>query len=160
MKSIVKSQLTGKWYQLARTFNFYEKRFVEIMYYISISCENFIDLLYVGVEEDRTKVLKKLSLKILTKNDCDYICDYIIIRKGLFRKTLKILTFDAKSGILILSDNKMKYISILSRKHYINHDVLESYLNNIDFLNNEIKLYSYRGIRGGEELDGERKWRV
>lgn len=151
MKSIVKSQLTGKWYQLARTSNFYEKRFVEIMYYISISCENFIDLLYVGVEEDRTKVLKKLFLKILTKNDCNYI----IVKKGLLRKTLKILTFDAKNGILILSDKKMKYISILSRKPYINHSILENYLNNIDFLNNEIKLYSYRGIRGIRGRDGE-----
>ena len=138
MKSIVNSQLTGKWYQLARTFNCYEKSFVEIMYYISISCENFIDLLYVGVKEDRSKILKKLSLKILTKNDCDYI----IVRKGLFRKTLNILTFDNKNGILILSDKKMKYISILSRKMYVNHNDVENYLNNIEFLNNKMKLYS------------------
>ena len=53
MKSIVNSQLAGKWYQLARTFNYYEKSFVEIMYYFSISCENIIDLLYVGVKYDR-----------------------------------------------------------------------------------------------------------
>lgn len=138
MKSIVNSQLTGKWYQLARTFNCYEKSFVEIMYYISISCENVIDLLYVGVKEDRSKILKKLSLKILTKNDCDYI----IVRKGLFRKTLNILTFDNKNGILILSDKKMKYISILSRKMYVNHNDVENYLNNIEFLNNKMKLYS------------------
>lgn len=138
MKSIVNSQLTGKWYQLARTFNCYEKSFVEIMYYISISCENVIDLLYVGVKEDRSKILKKLSLKILTKNDCDYI----IVRKGLFRKTLNILTFDNKNGILILSDKKMKYISILSRKMYVNYNDVENYLNNIEFLNNKIKLYS------------------
>ena len=149
MKSIEKSQLTGKWYQLARTFNYYEKSFVEIMYYISISCKNFIDLLYVGVKEDKSKILKKLSLKILTKNDCDYI----IVRKGLFIKTLKILTFDAKNGILILSDKKMKYISILSRKTYIKHNVLESYLSKIEFFNNDVKLYSYRGIREVEEIE-------
>ncbi len=138
MESIVNSQLTGKWYQLARTFNFYEKRFVEIMYYISISCESDMDLLYIGVKEDRSKILKKFSLKILTKNDSDYL----VLRKGLFRKTLKILTFDNKNGILILSDRKMKNISILSRKTYINHNVLESYLSKIEFFNNEVKLYS------------------
>lgn len=138
MKSIVNSQLTGKWYQLARTFNHYEKSFVEIMYYISISCEKYDDLLYVGVKENRSKVIEKLSLKILTK--CGI--DYIILKKGLYRKTLKILTFDNKNGILILSDNKMKYISILSRKMFVNHDDIEKYLNNIEFRNNEIILYS------------------
>lgn len=138
MKSIVNSQLTGKWYQLARTFNHYEKSFIEIMYYISISCEKYDDLLYVGVKENRSKVIEKLSLKILTK--CG--TDYIILKKGLYRKTLKILTFDNKNGILILSDNKMKYISILSRKMFVNHDDMEKYLNNIEFRNNEIILYS------------------
>ncbi len=97
-----------------------------------------MDLLYIGVKEDRSKILKKFSLKILTKNDCDYL----VLRKGLFRKTLKILTFDNKNGILILSDRKMKNISILSRKTYINHNVLESYLSKIEFFNNEVKLYS------------------
>ena len=138
MKSIVNSQLTGKWYQLARTFNHYEKSFIEIMYYISISCEKYDDLLYVGVKENRSKVIEKLSLKILTK--CG--TDYIILKKGLYRKTLKILTFDNKNGILILSDNKMKCISILSRKMFVNHDDMEKYLNNIEFRNNEIILYS------------------
>ena len=138
MKSIVNSQLTGKWYQLARTFNHYEKSFIEIMYYISISCEKYDDLLYVGVKENRSKVIEKLSLKILTK--CG--TDYIILKKGLYRKTLKILTFDNKNGILILSDNKMKYISILSRKMFVNYDDMEKYLNNIEFRNNEIILYS------------------
>ena len=61
-----------------------------------------------------------------------------------------------KNGILILSDNKMKYISILSRKSYVYHNVLEDYLNKIDFLNNKIKFYSYRGIRGGEGIEGKR----
>ena len=95
-------------------------------------------MLYVGVKEDRSKTLKKLSLKILTKNDCDYL----ILRKGLLRKTLKILTFDDKNGILVLSDKKMKNISILSRKSYIKSEVLENYLNKIEFLNNDVKLYS------------------
>ncbi len=138
MKSIVNSQLTGKWYQIARTFNHYEKSFVEIMYYISISYEKYDDLLYVGVKEDGSKVIKKASLKILTDNDSNYL----VFKMGLFRKTLKILTFDRKYGILILSDVKINNIFILSRKVYVNHDVIEKILCNIELINAEIKLYS------------------
>ena len=82
MKPIANSQLTGKWYNIARTRNFFEMNFVEIFLYISIAYENYLDLLYVGIKEDRSKVLKKLTLKILTKNDVNFI----IIKKGLFKK--------------------------------------------------------------------------
>ena len=112
--------------------------FVEIFLYISIACENYLDLLYVGIKEDRSKVLKKLTLKILTKNDVNFI----ILRKGLFKKTFRILTFDDKNGILILSDKKMKYLSILSRKPIMQHEVMESYLNQVEEMNGKrIELY-------------------
>ena len=138
MKPIANSQLTGKWYNIARTRNFFEMNLVEIFLYISIAYENYLDLLYVGVKEDRSKVLKKLTLKILTKNDVNFI----IIKKGLFKKTFRILTFDDKNGIFILSDKKMKYLSILSRKPIMQHEVMESYLNQIEELNGKrIELY-------------------
>ncbi len=138
MKSIANSQLTGKWYSIARTRNFFEMKFVEIFLYISIACENYLDLLYVGIKEDRSKVLRKLTLEILTKNDTFFI----ILKKGFFRKRFKILTFDDKNGIMILSDRKMKYLSILSRKPTLSHEVVESYLNQVEELNGEIELYS------------------
>ena len=139
MKPIANSQLTGKWYSIARTRNFFEMNLVEIFLYISIVCENYLDLLYVGVKDDRSRVLKKLTLKILTKNDVNFI----IIKKGLFKKIFRILTFDGKSGILILSDKKMKYLSILSRKPIMQHEVMESYLNQIEEMNGKrIELYS------------------
>ena len=138
MKPIANSQLTGKWYNIARTRNFFEMNFVEIFLYISIACENYLDLLYVGIKEDRSKVLKKLTLKILTKNDVNFI----ILKKVFFRKRFKILTFDDKNGILILSDKKMKYLSILSRKPIMKHEIMESYLNQIEELNGKrIELY-------------------
>ena len=124
MKSIANSQLTGKWYNIARTRNFFEMKFVEIFLYISIACENYLDLLYVGIKEDRSKVLRKLTLEVLTKNDSFFI----ILKKGIFRKRFKILTFDDKNGILILSDKKMKYVSILSRKPTMKHEIVENYL--------------------------------
>ena len=139
MKPIANSQLTGKWYSIARTRNFFEMNFVEIFLYISIAYENYLDLLYVGVKGDRSKVLKKLTLKILTKNDVNFI----ILRKGLFKKTFRILTFDGKNGIFILSDKKMKYLSILSRKPTLNYEMMECYLNRVEELNGKrIELYS------------------
>ncbi len=147
MKSIVKSQLTGKWYLVAGTLNRYEKRFVEIMYYISMSCEDEADLLQVGVKNNGTKCLKKKSLNIVTENDS---CS-LVVGKGLFKKTLKILTFDSNEGVLILSNNNMKYISILSKKMYVNHSDIEKYLTGIEFLNKEIKLYSNNIVSESEE---------
>ena len=138
MKSIANSQLTGKWYSIARTRNFLEMKFVEIFLYISIAYENYLDLLYVGIKEDRSKVLRKLTLETLTKNDTFFI----ILKKGFFRKRFKILTFDDKNGILILSDKKMKYVSILSRKPTMKHEIVENYLNQVEELSREIELYS------------------
>ena len=139
MKPIANSQLTGKWYNIARTRNFFEMNFVEIFLYISNAYENYLDLLYVGVKDDRSKVLRKLTLEVLTKNDTFFI----ILKKGFFRKRFKILTFDDKNGILILSDKKMKYLSIFSRKPTMKYEVMESYLNQIEELNGKrIELYS------------------
>ena len=138
MKPIANSQLTGKWYNIARTRNFFEMNFVEIFLYISNAYENYIDLLYVGIKEDRSKVLRKLTLEVLTKNDTFFI----ILKKGFFRKRFKILIFDDKNGILILSDRKMKYLSILSRKPIMKHEIMESYLNRIEEMNGKrIELY-------------------
>ena len=138
MKPIANSQLTGKWYNIARTRNFFEMNFVEIFLYISIAYENYLDLLYVGIKDDRSKALKKLTLKILTKNGASFI----IVKKGIFGKILKILLFDEKDGVLILADEKMKYVLILSRKSTLSYEVVESYLNQVEELNGEIKLYS------------------
>ena len=138
MKTIANSHLTGKWYSIARTYNHFEMKFLEIFLYISIACENYLDLLYVGIKEDRSKVLKKFDLEILPKEDDSFI----VIRKGLFWKKLKILTFDEKEKILILSDMKMKHILILSRKPKLRHETVENYLNGVVTLRGkELKLY-------------------
>ena len=138
MKQIANSQLTGKWYSIARTQNYFEMKFMEIFLYVSIGCEKYLDLLYVGIKEDRSKILRKLTLKILTQNDASFIT----VKKGIFRKTFKILMFDNKEGILILSDEKMKYISIFSKKAELRHEVVEKCLNGIvDFEGKELKLY-------------------
>lgn len=135
MKSIVKSQLTGKWYKITRDFHSQELKFTEIFIYLSLnerrktSINNYLlDLLYVGVKEDRSKILKKKSLRIKKKDKLNYL----IIRSLFYRKKFKVLLFDKDNGILILSD-KRKNISIYSRRHKIEHEVLEDLLSKIKF---------------------------
>ena len=135
MKPIVDSQLTGKWYKITRDFHSQEFKFTEIFIYLSLnerrekSSDNYLlDLLYVGVKEDRSKVLKKKSLRIRKKDKINHL----IIRSLFFRKKFKVLLFDKDNGILILSD-KRKNISIYSRRHKIEHVVLEDLLSKIKF---------------------------
>lgn len=135
MKSIVKSQLTGKWYKITRDFHSQELKFTEIFIYLSLnerrktSIDNYLlDLLYVGVKEDRSKALRKKSLRIKKKDNLYYL----IIRSLFYKKKFKVLLFDKDNGILILSD-KRKNISIYSRRHKIEHEVLEDLLSKIKF---------------------------
>ena len=135
MKPIVDSQLTGKWYKITRDFHSQEFKFTEIFIYLSLnenrkkSSDNYLlDLLYVGVKEDRSKVLNKKSLRIKNKDKINYL----IIRSLFFRKKFKVLLFDKDNGVLILSD-KRKNISIYSRRHMIEHGVLEDLLSKIKF---------------------------
>lgn len=135
MKPIVNSQLTGKWYKITRDFHSQEFKFTEIFIYLSLnerrkkSSDNYLlDLLYVGVKEDRSKVLKKKSLRIKKKDKINYL----IIRSLFFRKKFKVLLFEEDNGILILSD-KRKNISIYSRRHKVEHEVLEDLLSKIKF---------------------------
>lgn len=129
MESIVKSQLTGKWYQIAKGENRRENDFVEVLLYLSDSCGDNIDLLYVGIGNGGSKKLKKLSLKILT----DVNFNYLIVGGMFFRKKLKILTFDYHNGIIVVADKKMRCFSILSKKPIVSQDVVEKTLCKIDF---------------------------
>ena len=138
MKSIVNSQLTGKWYRIAHTYSGFEMRFLEVFVYLSISCEKCLDLLFVGIHEDRTKVLKKLSMRLIV-NDKDVD---IVLKYFFFRKKLKVLTLDKKNEIIIVADDKLKYLAIYSRKSVVRHEVIEKLLSNIDMNVKEISLFS------------------
>lgn len=138
MKSIVNSQLTGKWYRIAHTNRGFEMKFLEVFVYLSISCEKCLDLLFVGIHEDRTKVLKKLSMRLIVN---DKGVD-IVLKYFFFRKKLKVLTLDKKNEIIIVSDDKLKYLAIYSRKSVVRHEVIEKLLSNIDMNVKEINLFS------------------
>lgn len=138
MKSIVNSQLTGKWYRIAHTNSGFEMKFLEVFVYLSISCEKCLDLLFVGIHEDRTKVLKKLSMRLIVN---DKGVD-IVLKYFFFRKKLKLLTLDKKNEIIIVADDKLKYLAIYSRKSVVRHEVIEKLLSDIDMNAKEISLFS------------------
>lgn len=141
MKSIVNSQLTGKWYQIAKGENRCENGFVELMIYLSICYVDKFDVLYVGVKRDGSKSLKKMSLKVLT----DKKLGCLVVGNLLFRKKFKMLIFDPVNGLAVISDKKMCYFSILSRQPNVSHDVVQDVLGKIDFLklnNNTMEIYS------------------
>ncbi len=142
MKSIVNSQLTGKWYRIAHANSGFEMKFLEVFVYLSISCEKCLDLLFVGIHEDRTKVLKKLSMRLIVN---DKGVD-IVLKYFFFRKKLKVLTLDKKNEIIIVADDKLKYLAIYSRKSVVRHEVIEKLLSDIDMNVKEISLFS-RSIR-------------
>lgn len=142
MKSIINSQLLGKWYQVAKTYSRREMCFVEVFLYFSIGYKDNLESLYVGVKEDRNKLLKKFLSKIIKKDDCMYL-----LFKSLFcRKRLKIEFFDEKEGVMILSDTNSDYLTVYSKSCNFNIDNIEKYLSNIDFVklnNKSVKLYTW-----------------
>ena len=142
MKSIDNSQLTGKWYKHTRDSHSRELKFVEIFIYLSVNglrttdySRTSYDLLYVGVKEDRNKILRKMSLRIIEKSSYNYL----IVSNFIFRKKFKILLFDEENGFIILSDRSMKNVSIYSRRFKVKIDIIEDYLKKIE-LENPIKI--------------------
>lgn len=142
MKSIDNSQLTGKWYKHTRDSHSRELKFVEIFIYLSVNVlrttdysRTSYDLLYVGVKEDRNKILRKMSLRIIEKSSYNYL----IVSNFIFRKKFKILLFDEENGFIILSDKSMKNVSIYSRRFKVKIDIIEDYLKKIE-LENPVKI--------------------
>ena len=142
MKSIDNSQLTGKWYKHTRDSHSRELKFVEIFIYLSVNglrttdySRTSYDLLYVGVKEDRNKILRKMSLRIIEKSSYNYL----IVSNFIFRKKFKILLFDEENGFIILSDKSMKNVSIYSRRFKVKIDIIEDYLKKIE-LENPVKI--------------------
>lgn len=142
MKSIVNSQLLGKWYQVAKTYSRCEMCFVEVFLYFSIGYKDTLESLYVGVKENRNKSLKRFLSKITRRDDCMYLSF-----KGLFcRKRLRIEFFDENDGVMILSDANSDYLTVYSKSCDFNIDNIEKYLSNIDFVksnNKNVELYSW-----------------
>lgn len=111
----VNSSLTEKWYQVSCPYNSQESGMIDVFVYVSTNLDESLELLYVGIKKNRKKIMKSYSVKFISKKDCLYL----VLFNCFFRKVLKILTFDKKSGIIVISDKKQKKIWKFSNKNPI-----------------------------------------
>lgn len=141
METCLNSHISGKWYQIARSRINLKNDFSESLFYLSISCENNYDLLFVGINYDRSKIIKKFSMKIISKKEETIL----MIKNRCFLKRFRLLLHDKENDILIISDMRYKHILILSKKSSVNHEIMELSLSKIDFCKfdvTDIRLYS------------------
>ena len=100
-----------KWYEIARS---YEKRLfdkVDVFMYLSMTHDNAFDLLYVTVDEINRKMTKTYHGKFVIKKKNNYL----IIRRGLWRKRLQIIAQDDEKNIVVLANRCKSRIWVLSK---------------------------------------------
>ena len=103
--------LMPKWYEIARS---YEKRLfdkVDVFMYLSMTHDNAFDLLYVTVDEINRKMTKTYHGKFVIKKKNNYL----IIRRGLWRKRLQIIAQDDEKNIVVLANRCKSRIWVLSK---------------------------------------------
>ena len=106
------NQLMLKWYEIARTR---EKRLfkkVDVFMYVSVTQDDAFDLLYVSFDEINRRMTRCYHGKFAVKmND-----NYLIIRKGLWRKRFLIIAHDDENKIVVLSNKRKSMVWILSKE--------------------------------------------
>ena len=129
-----------KWYEVARTR---EKRLfqkVDVFMYLSMTHDNAFDLLYVSIDEINRRLTKCYHGKFVIKMRNNYL----IIRKGLWRKKFLIIAKDEESNIVALSNRRKSKVWVLSKTlpydKYAFDKVMEEVANQ-GFILNDIELF-------------------
>ena len=106
------SGVSEKWYEVARTLerSLFEK--LDVFMYLSVTQDNAFDLVYVAVDEISRKLTKCYHGKFVVRMRRNYL----IIRKGLWRKRYLVVDYDETAGIVVLSNKRKSKCWILSKK--------------------------------------------
>ena len=100
-----------KWYEVACTR---ERRLfnkVDVFMYLSINQDNTFDLLYVSVDEINRRMTRCYHGKFIVKMRKNYL----IIRKGLWRKKFLVIAHDDEKNIVVLSNRWKSRVWVLSK---------------------------------------------
>ena len=124
-----------KWYEVARTREKSIFKKVDVFVYLSMTHDNAFDLLYVSIDEINRRLTKCYHGKFVVKIKDNYL----IIRKGLFRKKLLIVAFDEASNIVALSNRRKTKCWILSKNIPYDEDALKMILNRLEAQGFDVK---------------------
>ena len=114
-----------KWYEVAR---FRDNRLIKKLdefAYLSIVHENSFELLYVTVDELNRRVTRNYHGKIIAKKGENYL----IIRRGLIRHKLLILSYDEKACLVALSNRFKTKVRILSSCLPVDSEAFQKMMN-------------------------------
>ncbi|MBQ2187554.1 MAG: hypothetical protein IKQ09_07870 [Bacteroidales bacterium] len=106
------SGVSEKWYEVARTLerSLFEK--LDVFMYLSVTQDNTFDLVYVAIDEISRKLTRCYHGKFVFRMRKNYL----IIRKGLWRKRYLVIDYDETAGIVALSNKRKSKCWILSKK--------------------------------------------
>ena len=124
-----------KWYEVARTREKSIFKKVDVFVYLSMTHDNAFDLLYVSIDEINRRLTKCYHGKFVVKIKDNYL----IIRKGLFRKKLLIVAFDEASNIVALSNRRKTKCWILSKNIPYDEDAFKMILNRLEVQGFDVK---------------------
>ena len=124
-----------KWYEVARTREKSIFKKVDVFVYLSMTHDNSFDLLYVSIDEINRRLTKCYHGKFVVKIKDNYL----IIRRGLFRKKLLIVAFDEASNIVALSNRRKTRCWILSKNIPYDEDAFKMILNRLEVQGFDVK---------------------
>ena len=100
-----------KWYVVARTRERRLFKKVDVFVYLSMTHDDMFELLYVSFDEINRRLTRCYHGKLAMKLDDNYL----IIRKGLWRKKFLIVEKDDESKIVVLSNKRKSKVWIFSK---------------------------------------------
>lgn len=100
-----------KWYEVARTLERSLFKKLDVFMYLSVTQDDTFDLVYVAVDEINRKLTKCYHGKFAVKMHENYL----IIRKGLWRKKYLVVDYDEEAGIVALTNKRKSKCWILSK---------------------------------------------
>ena len=124
-----------KWYEVARTREKSIFKKVDVFVYLSMTHDNAFDLLYVSIDEINRRLTKCYHGKFVVKIKDNYL----IVRRGLFRKKLLIVASDEASNIVALSNRRKTRCWILSKNIPYDEDAFKMILNRLEAQGFDVK---------------------
>ena len=116
-----------KLYEVARTLERSLFKKLDVFMYLSATQDNAFDLLYVAYDEINRRLTKCYHGKFIVRKRKNYL----IIRKGLWRKKYLVIDYDEKAGMIAIANKRKSECWILSQYLPYDKDAFEKMLKSV-----------------------------